>query len=174
MSYALAVEQLSKGCAGLPIYVVESIYDACALRDMALMCGASAGSNVFKNWLRSTNYITDEAFLRWDDEKRKSPRPRVGRPLGPYKPRYDPAKATPRLPEKEWYALRGRIFRRDGYVCNYCGTDDAKWAIDHVVPLSRGGTNEPDNLVVACFACNSSKNDKLLTEWQGRYIWRGV
>ncbi len=38
------------------------------------------------------------------------------------------------------------------------------FAFDHVVPLSLSGTNEPDNLVLACYPCNSSKGKKL--DWQ--------
>lgn len=37
--------------------------------------------------------------------------------------------------------------------------------VDHVVPLDRGGRNSPDNLVIACRSCNSSKKNKLPHEW---------
>lgn len=73
---------------------------------------------------------------------------------------------TPRLPEKEWWPLRQRIFERDDFTCQYCG-DEAGCA-DHVVPLSRGGTNDEDNLVACCLPCNSSKCDRLIGEWEGR------
>lgn len=76
---------------------------------------------------------------------------------------------TPRLPEREWLVLRGQILRRDGHVCSYCGVTEAQWCVDHIIPLSRGGTNDPDNLVACCFPCNSSKSDKLLEEWGGRH-----
>lgn len=56
------------------------------------------------------------------------------------------------------------IFARDGRTCRYCGaTDDLQ--IDHVCPLSRGGTNDPDNLAVACRPCNRSKHAKTIEEW---------
>lgn len=48
--------------------------------------------------------------------------------------------------------------------CYYCG-EKRKLTVDHVVPLSRGGSNEPSNLVLACKHCNSSKCDKLPHEW---------
>ena len=38
-------------------------------------------------------------------------------------------------------------------------------SIDHVVPLSRGGKHEIENLLPACRSCNSSKGAKLLEEW---------
>lgn len=50
--------------------------------------------------------------------------------------------------------------------CYYC---DAKvgdsYHVDHVVPLSRGGSNGPENIVIACVTCNSSKNNRLPHEW---------
>lgn len=46
--------------------------------------------------------------------------------------------------------------------CVYCG--DASTTIDHIVPVSRGGTGEWKNLAPACVPCNSSKQaDPLLT-----------
>lgn len=47
--------------------------------------------------------------------------------------------------------------------CKYCGARAT--SIDHVVPVSKGGTNDPFNLVPACRSCNSSKGDKQLSEW---------
>jgi len=70
--------------------------------------------------------------------------------------------------EAEWYGLRGAVIHRDGEVCAYCGDTDGPHHIDHVVPLSRGGQSTLDNLVVACYACNASKRDKLVEEWAGR------
>lgn len=60
---------------------------------------------------------------------------------------------------------RAAIMRATGGQCAYCPAPAQ--AIDHVVPLSRGGRHEPGNAVAACMACNSSKGAKLLTEWSG-------
>lgn len=38
--------------------------------------------------------------------------------------------------------------------------------IDHVVPITRGGANSPENLVLACEFCNKSKGSKLPHEWK--------
>lgn len=43
-----------------------------------------------------------------------------------------------------------------------------KYHVDHVRPLARGGTNNPNNLVISCPDCNLAKNDKLPHEWIGR------
>ena len=51
--------------------------------------------------------------------------------------------------------------------CVYCGSPE-DIEIDHIVPLSRGGTNDLDNLAPACRPCNRSKFNRLPDEWQGR------
>lgn len=65
-----------------------------------------------------------------------------------------------------WKRRRQIVLARDNFRCVYCGEADAEMHIDHVVPISRGGSNEVDNLVAACAACNSSKGDKLPSEWR--------
>lgn len=51
--------------------------------------------------------------------------------------------------------------------CRWCciALTDGNRTIDHVVPLSRGGSHIPDNLVAACERCNKSRNNKLVEEW---------
>ena len=50
--------------------------------------------------------------------------------------------------------------------CHWCGEClDAKYHIDHVTPLARGGENSPNNLVIACPSCNCSRKSKLPDEW---------
>lgn len=59
-----------------------------------------------------------------------------------------------------WMAVRRTlaplVYERDGYACQYCGAAD-DLTIDHVRPLSRGGSNEMSNLLTACRSCNCSK-----------------
>lgn len=57
---------------------------------------------------------------------------------------------------------RRALFARDHGRCQYCGK--AAESIDHVVPRSRGGLHEWDNVVAACRRCNAIKGDRLLTE----------
>ena len=47
--------------------------------------------------------------------------------------------------------------------CVYCAS--AATSVDHVRPLTQGGWEHESNLVPACGSCNSSKRDRLLTEW---------
>jgi hypothetical protein len=64
--------------------------------------------------------------------------------------------------------LRLKVIHRHGKKCAYCQTTDGPFHIDHIHPVSRGGTNDIDNLTVACAPCNLSKRDHTLEEWGGR------
>ncbi len=68
-----------------------------------------------------------------------------------------------------WRKIRERIFGRDDYTCTYCGSRGVRLECDHVIPISRGGSNDDHNLVTACFKCNRSKRDKLVSEWRFSY-----
>ena len=73
--------------------------------------------------------------------------------------------ADVRLQIKTQTDKRGRLH------CHWCGkTIKDKYHIDHVIPLSRGGSNSPGNLVIACPKCNLSKSNKLLSEWNDRLL----
>lgn len=66
--------------------------------------------------------------------------------------------------------LRFEIFERDGFRCQYCGSSgqDVVLEVDHVRPISRGGGDEPDNLLTACFDCNRGKSNRELPGSKGR------
>lgn len=48
--------------------------------------------------------------------------------------------------------------------CAYCLCKSEALTMDHVIALSRGGSDDPENIVPACASCNSSKNQKSLLE----------
>jgi hypothetical protein len=60
---------------------------------------------------------------------------------------------------------RFSILERDGFACQYCGRkieDGVKLHIDHIIPLSKGGTDAEGNLTTSCEDCNLNKHSKLL------------
>ena len=62
-------------------------------------------------------------------------------------------------------SVRFQILKRDGYRCQMCGIsakDGATLEIDHITPISKGGSNDPENLQVLCRDCNAGKSDHLL------------
>lgn len=60
---------------------------------------------------------------------------------------------------------RFEVFKRDGFVCQYCGAHppQAILHVDHIVPVIEGGDNDPSNLVTACDKCNLGKGPRSLT-----------
>lgn len=56
--------------------------------------------------------------------------------------------------------VRFEIFKRDGFVCQYCGATPPKAIlhIDHIIPVKDGGGNEDTNLVTSCDSCNMGKS----------------
>ncbi len=51
--------------------------------------------------------------------------------------------------------------------CAYC--DAAAEQVEHVTPISRGGTSDVSNLVSACRACNAAKGRRTALEFAG--LW---
>ena len=70
-----------------------------------------------------------------------------------------------RLPSDDWHIIRSIVLERDGHACTYCGSDKQLEG-DHIVPLSRGGSNAFANLATACRPCNVSKGSKTLKKWR--------
>lgn len=54
--------------------------------------------------------------------------------------------------------LRRLVRDRASYLCEYCHSSEdasaAQFAIDHILPRSRGGSDNSDNLALACQRCN--------------------
>lgn len=64
-----------------------------------------------------------------------------------------------------------QIYDEQNGKCAYCGIS-VYWEIpkdihvDHIHPLSRGGTNWPHNICLACASCNLTKGEKTVSEWE--------
>lgn len=56
-----------------------------------------------------------------------------------------------------------RVARRDNNTCQVCGKIllDREIEIDHIIPYSRGGTSDENNLRVTCLECNRRKGKKI-------------
>lgn len=83
-------------------------------------------------------------------------------------------------------STKSEVLAKHGLLCWYCGKtlteqesliplEDGSWTVpvgcdfllfDHVVPRSRGGSNEADNLVPACNSCNAGKGGRTLEEYR--------
>lgn len=61
--------------------------------------------------------------------------------------------------------IRFHVLERHGYACAYCGgkPPDVRLEVDHVIPTSRNGSDEADNLVACCQTCNIGKGNRIIT-----------
>lgn len=69
---------------------------------------------------------------------------------------------------------RFNVFLRDFFRCQYCGRkySTQNLTFDHVMPRSRGGKSNWENVVTACVSCNHSKGRYLLRELKPRFQLR--
>ena len=80
--------------------------------------------------------------------------------------------------QRELISVKTRqiVLDRDGHSCVYCGRKeghigptetrlDGCMHLDHVVPVSHGGSGEVSNLVTSCRKCNMEKGDRTPAEW---------
>jgi hypothetical protein len=57
--------------------------------------------------------------------------------------------------------IRFEVFKRDNFKCQYCGkcAPDVVLEVDHIKPVSKGGTNDITNLITSCKDCNRGKTN---------------
>jgi 5-methylcytosine-specific restriction endonuclease McrA len=82
------------------------------------------------------------------------------------KRRAERVRASGSFTANDWRSLLKR-----SPACYYCGrkwSDKIRPTHDHVIPISRGGANSPENSVCACLECNVRKSDKLLDPITGQ------
>lgn len=61
--------------------------------------------------------------------------------------------------QKNYDAWFVKIGRRDGFHCQHCKTT-YELEIDHIIPLSKWGTNDLENLQLLCDPCNGKKSNR--------------
>ena len=66
--------------------------------------------------------------------------------------------------------LRSEILERNGFTCQQCGSAagdpdpynpgrKVRLHVDHIIPISQGGTDDRDNLKALCSTCNQGKHN---------------
>lgn len=71
-----------------------------------------------------------------------------------------------KLPNRRVKFSRRMIYKRDNFVCQYCGKSltGNESSIDHIIPRSQGGLTTWTNCVASCLKCNMKKDNKNLKE----------
>lgn len=66
------------------------------------------------------------------------------------------------VPRRAVRFSRSNIYRRDGFMCQYCSQKfpTSHLTFDHVLPRSRGGETSWTNIVTSCGPCNRRKGDR--------------
>ena len=82
-------------------------------------------------------------------------------------PNYLEARVVENRPQRATNRRKGitsrkrlNVYARDRYRCVTCGSHD-DLTLDHIHPVSKGGSNEPSNLQTMCRVCNSRKGATL-------------
>lgn len=98
----------------------------------------------------------EESHPSWRKEYQKRPERKLYRRLWEHNRR---AQLGSKMSANVFYY----VISRDESKCQYCRKPLAEEEItlDHIIPVSRGGTNDSDNLCVACRSCNGKKKDRL-------------
>lgn len=60
--------------------------------------------------------------------------------------------------------MKMRVMKSSGHACQICGSK-IDLTIDHIIPLSLGGTNRENNLTVLCRPCNQKKAANIYPEF---------
>ncbi|ACB53707.1 hypothetical protein cce_4359 [Crocosphaera subtropica ATCC 51142] len=68
--------------------------------------------------------------------------------------------------------VRTSVYERDDYTCQYCQmkVDNHQLTIEHIMPVIKGGIDDIRNYITGCRSCNSSKKDKLLTDFLSKKL----
>ncbi len=57
------------------------------------------------------------------------------------------------------------VFRRDNFMCRYCGAENLPLTVDHLVRWEDGGPSIEKNLVASCRRCNKIRGDTAYAAW---------
>ena len=103
-----------------------------------------------KNTPEEEKLLVQDAF---DSERRKFERLRTKFSEANHT---EPRSERPGIPEE----TRIAVWRRDGGNCVRCGSRE-RLEYDHIIPISRGGSNTARNIELLCENCNRSKGDRI-------------
>lgn len=92
----------------------------------------------------------------------------------PRRPWQKDPNAPKRMAGRKWQAIRWRVLTRDSFTCQLCGrlSDPGGLEVDHIQPLSKGGSDEMTNLRTACRSCNQDRNRRRGDKVQPHASWQ--
>jgi len=139
-----------------PIKTVYEIYSGCISKAEKEPLKLSNNTYAFKGFVYEVNgFYTDDEFRLliledFDTDRRLFERLKAKFDADNNK---EKTLSRPRIPE----SVRIEVWRRDSGKCAKCGSRE-KLEYDHIVPISRGGSNTVRNIELLCEKCNRSKS----------------
>lgn len=141
------VESIIKECIHLGIFN-DSLYDKYKILTSEI---------IQKKWLKFTDFVNCKTFNQYrllgDDVK-----------IAKYKLSKTPIRLY-NININLWKRISSEVFKRDNYTCKYCGRKGGILEVDHIIPFSKGGSNDLSNLATSCRRCNRQKKDKDINEF---------
>ena len=67
--------------------------------------------------------------------------------------------------ELQGYEVREYLLEKFGRNCIYCRKSNVPLQVEHIIPLSRGGSHRISNLTISCEKCNQDKGNKTAEEF---------
>ena len=129
------------------------------------------------NWRDSPLWMSREERLRLDRE-RKAYRLELDASMNNPGSVVHDDKCTKHMKREARYGRQStgfdwdEVLERYSHRCAFCDATEAKLTVDHIIPLSRGGSNWPWNIRPLCEPCNDMKGPRLDIEFPlGRRIW---
>lgn len=73
-----------------------------------------------------------------------------------------------RLPDQEWKAISGQVWKQDKGHCMACPSGSASVEVHHIVWIKNGGTNREENLITLCLPCHDREHPWLANQRKGK------
>ena len=122
-------------------------------------------------WIDGRNSHRKEKWAKWRDEHREEYREYLRNWKRKNKDRVRASNLNSLLKRKgvigsfsnfEWWCLMAGY----DFKCAFCGDTEKELTRDHIVPISKGGTNYIDNIQPLCGSCNYTKQDRSMEEFR--------
>jgi len=106
--------------------------------------------------------LADIRLTRYRRKKRENPylNPKQLTQDEPESPFLDPIVVNTNAESVAWYEKKAQVRHRDGFQCVDCGTKQVILDVHHIIPESKGGTDDMDNLVTLCEPCHMKRHGK--------------
>ena len=137
----------------------------------------------YRKWYKTHSELAKERSRKWYEKhpERKKEQNRKWKEANPERRKEHNRKWNPERKKASSHKRRALKANADGSAtaeqikarfqyhenrCYYCGDNESGLHIEHRIPLSRGGSNWPANLVPSCPSCNLQKGTKTETEFK--------